>query len=93
MRRIKGNRKSVRNNFSNIGDSSFSIVKSSGTLSVSASDGFGDDASQVVADTVQNFSDLPQPAINGMVVEVTGDASNNFDNYYVKYNVDFGKKL
>jgi hypothetical protein len=72
----------------NIGDSSFSIVKSSGTLSISASDGFGDDASQVVADTVQNFSDLPQPAINGMVVEVTGDASNNFDNYYVKYNVD-----
>ena len=23
-----------------------------------------------------------------MVVEVTGDASNNFDNYYVKYNTD-----
>ena len=73
----------------NIGDSSFSITKSSGTLDISASDGFGDDASQVVKDKVQNFSDLPQPAINNMVVEVTGDASNNFDNYYVKYDGDF----
>ena len=71
-----------------LGDSSFSITKSSGTLNISASDGFGDDASQVVKDKVQNFSDLPQPAINGMVVEVTGDASNNFDNYFVKYNTD-----
>ena len=72
----------------NIGDSSFSITKATGTLSISASDGFGDDASQVVKDKVQNFSDLPQPAINGMVVEVTGDASNNFDNYFVKYETD-----
>ena len=67
----------------NIGDSSFSIVKSSGTLSVSASDGFGNQASQVVKDTVQNFSDLPAVAPNNMVVEVQGDASNSFDNYYV----------
>lgn len=69
-----------------IGNSSFSIVKSTGTLTVSASDGYGDDASQIVADTVQTFSDLPSPAINNMVVEVTGDNSNNFDNYYVKYD-------
>ena len=67
----------------NIGDSSFSITKSSGTLSVSASDGYGNQASQVVKDTVQNFSDLPAKAINNMVVEVLGDASNSFDNYYV----------
>jgi len=67
----------------NIGDSSFSIVKSSGTLEVSASDGYGNQASQVVKDKVQNFSDLPAQAINNMVVEVQGDASNSFDNYYV----------
>ena len=67
----------------NIGDSSFSIVKSSGTLDVSASDGYGNQASQVVKDKVQNFSDLPAQAINNMVVEVQGDASNSFDNYYV----------
>ena len=62
-----------------VGNSSFSIVKSSGTLTVSASDGYGDDASQVVGDTVQNFSDLPSPAINNMVVEITGDATNSFE--------------
>ena len=72
--------------FTNVGTSSFSIVKSSGTLTVSASDGFGDDASQIIASKVQNFSDLPSPAINNMVVEITGDASNSFDNYYVKYS-------
>ena len=70
----------------NVGTSSFSIIKSSGTLTVSASDGYGDDASQVVGAKVQNFSDLPSPAINDMVVEITGDATNSFDNYYVKYS-------
>tara|TARA_B100000287_G_scaffold435327_1_gene503094 strand:+ start:3795 stop:6170 length:2376 start_codon:yes stop_codon:yes gene_type:complete len=69
-----------------IGNSSFSIVKSTGTLTVSASDGYGDDASQIVADTVQTFSDLPSPAIDNMIVEVTGDNSNQFDNYFVKYS-------
>jgi len=69
-----------------IGNSSFSIVKATGTLTTSASDGYGDDASQVVGDKVQKFSDLPSPAIDNMVVEITGDASNNFDNYYVQYD-------
>jgi len=68
-----------------IGNSSFAIVKSSGTLEITASDGFGDDASQVVKDKVQNFSDLPVPAINNQIVQVTGDASNGFDDYYVKF--------
>ena len=70
----------------NIGDSSFSIIKSTGTLSITASDGFGNQASQVIKDEVQNFSDLPKDGINNMVVEVKGDASNSFDNYYVKYS-------
>ncbi|BAQ94223.1 tail protein [uncultured phage_MedDCM-OCT-S30-C28] len=70
---------------SNIGNSSFSIVKSSGTLTVTASDGYGNDASQVVKDKVQNFSDLPVPAINNQVVQVTGDADSGFDDYYVKF--------
>ena len=68
-----------------IGNSSFAIVKSSGTLEVTASDGYGDDASQVVKDKVQNFSDLPVPAINNQIVQVTGDANNGFDDYYVKF--------
>ena len=69
-----------------LGNSSFSIVKSTGTLSISASDGYGDDASQVIKDTVQNFVDLPSPAIDNMVVQITGDATNSFDDYYVQYD-------
>ena len=72
----------------NLGDSSFSVVKSSGTLTVSASDGYGDQASQIVKEEVQSFSDLPLPAINDMIVSVAGDAENAFDNYYVKYEAD-----
>ena len=68
-----------------IGNSSFKVVKASGTLSVSASDGYGNKASQVIYNSVQNFSDLPEEGINGQVVEVKGDASNNFDNYWVKW--------
>jgi len=71
--------------FTNIGNSSFSILKASSTLAVSATDGYGDQASSVVYDKVQKFSDLPAVAPNGMVVEVVGDASNTFDNYYVKF--------
>ena len=69
----------------NIGDSSFKIVKSSGTLAVSASDGYGNQASAITYDGVQNFSDLPATGIDGQVVEIKGDSTNNFDNYYVKW--------
>ena len=72
--------------FTDVGTSSFSIIKSTGTLTVKASDGYGDDASQIVGAKVQNFSELPSPAVNDMVVEITGDANSKFDNYFVKYN-------
>jgi len=49
----------------NIGNSSFSVIKASGTLAISASDSYGDQASQVIKDTVDNFDALPLPAING----------------------------
>ena len=68
-----------------IGNSSFSVVKSSGTLTITATDGYGDDASQVVKDKVQNFADLPVPAISNQVVQITGDAESGFDDYYVKF--------
>ena len=71
--------------FTKIGNSSFKVVKAAGTLSVSASDGYGDKASQIIYDSVQNFSDLPATGIDGQVVEVKGDASTNFDNYWVKW--------
>jgi len=68
-----------------VGNSSFKLVKATGTISVSSSDGYGDRASQVIYNSVQNFSDLPAEGIDGQVVEVKGDAANNFDNYWVKW--------
>ena len=38
-----------------------------------------------VTDKVQRFTDLPTVAPKGYVVEVVGDQTNNFDNYYVKF--------
>ena len=39
---------------------------------------------QVIKGTAQKFADLPTKAVNGFEVEITGDNSNAFDNYYVK---------
>jgi hypothetical protein len=70
----------------NIGESSFAIIKvGGGTLDIQVSDGYGDQASQFVYQKVQNFSDLPLPGIDGQVVQVVGDNSNGFDDFYVKY--------
>lgn len=35
---------------------------------------------------VQRFSDLPTTAPSGFVVEVVGDQTSNFDNYYVRFD-------
>ena len=58
---------------------------SASDFTIKATDGFGNQASQVIKGTAQKFSDLPSKAVNGFEVEVTGDDSNAFDNYYVKY--------
>ena len=64
--------------------STFHFTRST-DFTVLASDGYGDQASQVVKDTVQNFIDLPAKSKNGHVLEVTNSAENSFDNYYVKF--------
>ena len=38
----------------------------------------------IVKDSIQRFTDLPNVAPHGYVVEVKGDEGTNFDNYYVK---------
>ena len=57
-------------------------------FTIEATDGYGNQASQVIKSEAQKFADLPSKSVNGMVVEITGDASNNFDNYYVKFVSD-----
>jgi hypothetical protein len=67
--------------------SSVYIVKTDGTdFTIAVSDGLADTGVLAVKGSVQKFEDLPARAKNGFVVEVAGDASNKFDNYYVVYD-------
>lgn len=54
-------------------------------FTISAKDGLGDTALIAIKRTVQRFTDLPTKAVEGFTVEVTGDDSTKFDNYYVQY--------
>ena len=67
------------------------IKKNDGSnFSIDASDTQGNTQITTVKNTVQQFTDLPPIAPNGMVVEVKGDESTNFDNYYVKFVTNNG---
>lgn len=60
--------------------------KDQGEFSISWSDGIADEGMQVVKGSIQTFSDLPAKAWHGFTVEIVGDQSSSFDNYYVKYD-------
>jgi len=65
---------------------SISIKKDDGTdFRVEVEDSFGGNALKAVKDKVQRFSDLPVIATKDFIVEVVGEASSNFDNYFVKF--------
>ena len=57
-------------------------------FTIQAIDGYGSQGSQVLKGKAQKFTDLPEMAVNGMVMEITNDAGNNFDNYFVKFESD-----
>lgn len=48
-------------------------------------DGANQTSMKVIKGSTQRFSDLPVRAPDGYHVEITGESSNNFDNYYVKF--------
>lgn len=52
------------------------------------SDSYGNQALVGIKETVQNFSDLPPEAVDGMILTVEGDNESSFDNFYVKYVQD-----
>ena len=54
-------------------------------FTIDATDTQGNTHLTLVKDTIQRFTDLPTVAPHGYVVEVKGDESTNFDNYYVKF--------
>jgi len=66
--------------------STIRVRRNSGTFSsFYSNDGLGDTAISTIKDRVQRFSELPNKAPNGFSVEVTGDQSSSFDNYYVEF--------
>jgi len=62
------------------------IKKNDGSdFSIDGNDTQGNTQLTVVKKSVQRFTDLPKVSPHGYVVEVKGDESTNFDNYYVKF--------
>ncbi len=53
---------------------------------VQTKDGLGDQGIKVCKDFVQRFTDLPARAVHGFRVEIRGDSSSSFDNYWVEYD-------
>lgn len=58
-------------------------VESAADFTIETDDGFGNSAMKAIKDTVQEFTSLPARAKVGFVIEVAGDPTNDFDNYYV----------
>ena len=70
------------------------IKKNDGSnFSIDGSDTQGNTQLTIVKDSIQRFTDLPTVSPNGYVVEVKGDESTNFDNYYVKFVTNNGGAL
>ena len=61
-----------------------------GDFGIDGSDTQGNTHMTIVKNSVQQFTDLPTVAPNGMVVEIKGDEDTNFDNYYVKFVTNNG---
>ena len=67
------------------------IKKNDGSnFSIDGNDTQGNTQLTVVKDSVQRFTDLPTVSPDGYVVEIKGDESTNFDNYYVKFVTNNG---
>lgn len=64
------------------------IRNTSTDFTLAVEDGYAGRLLKDVKKVVQKFSDLPLFAPDGIVVEVTGDDNNGFDNYWVEFQKD-----
>lgn len=60
-------------------------LTSASTITISATDARANADITAITNSVQSFTALPTIAPEGYQVEVTGDPTNNFDGYYVKF--------
>lgn len=59
-------------------------------FTIAAADGLADSGLFAIKRTIQRFTDLPLKAVEGFTVEVVGDDSTKFDNYFVRYTEEDG---
>lgn len=59
-------------------------------FTVRTNDSIGENGSEAFYRTVQRFTSLPARAVNGFKVEITGDQSSSFDNYFVEFRTNDG---
>ena len=70
------------------------IKKNDGSnFAIDGTDTQGNTKMTIIKNSVQQFTDLPNVAANGYIVEITGDEGTNFDNYYVKFVTNNGNSL
>ena len=62
-------------------------------FAISTTDGYAGKAMKEVKGKAQRFSDLPNYAPQGFVIEVAGEEASNFDNYWVKFEKENGNDL
>ena len=66
-------------------------IKANVDFTISSEDGFAGHALVVIKNKLQRFSDLPNNCpVDGFAVEITGDSTSSFDNYWVKYDMSGG---
>jgi hypothetical protein len=79
------------NGISNLITGSAIYIYSSSSFTISCDDGFGNNAMVSILGKTQKFADLPtvcpQPNV---IVEVIGDVSNSFSNYFVRFDTSGG---
>tara|TARA_B100000575_G_scaffold285786_1_gene281579 strand:+ start:839 stop:3193 length:2355 start_codon:yes stop_codon:yes gene_type:complete len=77
-------------NFTARADGSTVVINKTGnaTFDLATFDSLGDTALSPTVGTVQRFDDLPAVAPNGYIARVQGDQTNDFDDYFVKFEAD-----
>ncbi len=68
------------------GSTLYILKKNGGDFSVETKDGLGDQGIKVCKDFVQRFTDVPARAVHGFRLEVRGDNSSSFDNYWIEFH-------
>ena len=83
---------SGQSNFTAQADGSTVVISKTGNASfdLATYDSLGDTGLSPTVGTVQRFDDLPANAPNGYIAHVQGDQTNDFDDYYVKFESDNG---